>query len=215
MSIIIATFENGSLVSGRADDFFRYHNHEATEVASTGHVDSPVGYVTLRKFERDDIAKYASEHGDPWITATRNFPPGWYIDGRGEDGAVWAFHYACPEDDHSECGYAEFAARKDFAEAVRVYGDWIEDPDDLENAEPARVIPFDQVRNLVTEIGTVAHEMLVDLFADVDSEHGSVTDQDLNLAENSGYWNQVLTLAGDLDNLVSILWPNESERPTR
>lgn len=127
MSVIMATFENGELMSGRADGFFRYHDSESTFIEETGDVESIIGHATLRKVERDDIAAYASEHGDPWITERRNFEPGWYVDVRGEDGTIWAFHYACDEDKVTPCVGAELAARKDFAEAQRVYSNWLDD----------------------------------------------------------------------------------------
>lgn len=131
MSVIIATFENGSLVSSRADDFFRYHDHERTMVAEGGDVESHVGHFTLRKVDPEVIAAYASEHGDPWVTVRRNFYPGWYIDVRGEDGTVWAFFYG------EDFTMPEEAARADFAEAERVYAEWTSDVygDDFEFGE--------------------------------------------------------------------------------
>lgn len=116
MSMIIATFEHGELMSSRADGFFRYHDQEATEVDSDGHVEGPVGHFTLRKVERDQIAAYVSEFGDPWASMTRNLAPGWYVDVRGEDGTIWAFHY--PDEANGEY------ARMDFAEAQRVHSEW-------------------------------------------------------------------------------------------
>lgn len=129
MSVIMTTFENGELVSSRADDFFRYHDHERTMVEETGSVESHVGHATLRKVERDVIAAYASEHGDPWVTERRNFTPGWYVDVRGEDGTVWAFYYGgyCAEHDDVEGTLPEEVARRDFAEAQRVYSQWLDD----------------------------------------------------------------------------------------
>lgn len=115
MSVIIATFENGELMSSRADDFFRYHDHESTYIDDNGDQASPVGHFTLRCVFGDDVIKFnRTDFATPWVTNSRNLPIGWYIDARGEDGAVWAFHY--PD--------GEAAARRDFDEGVRVYCEW-------------------------------------------------------------------------------------------
>lgn len=120
MSVIMTTFENGELMSSRADDFFRYHDQELTMVEETGDVESHIGHATLRKVERDVIAAYVSEFGDPWASMQSNLGLGWYVDVRGEDGTVWAFYYG------TDFTLNEEAARKDFAEAQRVYSDWLD-----------------------------------------------------------------------------------------
>lgn len=129
MSMIIATFENGELMPSRADAFFRYHDGEATQVEEDGNVEGPVGHFTLRRVTRDDIAKYVSEHGDPWASMTRNIAPGWYVDARGEDGAVWAFYYG------EDATLNEETARREFAEAQRLNSDWYAEAD-IEDARP-------------------------------------------------------------------------------
>lgn len=125
MNAIIATFEHGELMSSRADDFFRYHDQERTMVEEDGDVASMIGHFTLREVTRSVIADYVSEYGDPWASMQSNLPTGWYIDVRGEDGTVWAFYYG--DEDYT---LPEEAARKDFAEASRVYTDWTSDIDD-------------------------------------------------------------------------------------
>lgn len=128
MSMIIATFENGELMPSHADDFFRYHDTEATEVESDGDQNAgPLGYFTLRRIERDHIAAYVAFYGDPWASVTSHIVPGWYIDARGYNGAVWAFYYGghCPEhDDLCTDTHSEERARKDYAEGVRVNTEW-------------------------------------------------------------------------------------------
>lgn len=133
MSIIIATMENGHLMPPMADDFFRYHDHMSTEVTETGDVESPIGHVTLRQVDRDAIANYVSEYGDPWASVRRNLSPGWYIDVRGSDGTVWAFFYdGWCEDHQAFCAdtLAEETARRNFAEAEKVYVAWAEEVED-------------------------------------------------------------------------------------
>lgn len=134
MNAIIATFENGKLMPQRAGGFFRYHDGIATEVKSTGHVESHVVLVTLRRIDRQAITEYVTRWGDVWCSVRRNLAPGWYIDVRGEDGTIWAFSYEgyCIEHDNT-CSdtSAEEAARKDFAEAERVYSDWVGDDNDI------------------------------------------------------------------------------------
>lgn len=133
MSMIIATFENGELMSSRADDFFRYHDHEATEEANVGEASGPIGYVTLRRVTFVDIATYVSKYGDNWASHRRNLEPGWYIDVIGEDGTIWAFYYGGNCREHNDlCAdtKAEETARADFAEAERLYSDWYADIDD-------------------------------------------------------------------------------------
>lgn len=132
MSVIIATFENGELMPSRADGFFRYHDHESTMVDETGHVESHIGHATLRRVTFVDIATYASRFGDNWASHRSNLEPGWYVDVRGEDGTIWAFAYGgwCREhDDLCADTHAEQTARRDFAEACRVYAEWVNDYD--------------------------------------------------------------------------------------
>lgn len=115
MSQIIAAFQNGSLMSGRADNFFRYHDGERTEVDWDGEDGGPLGYFTLREVTSEVISAYVSEHGDPWASKTRNLSPGWYVDVRGEDGTVWAFQYD-----------NEDKARRDYNAALAAHIEWLD-----------------------------------------------------------------------------------------
>lgn len=111
-------FENGQPMPAVADNFFRYHDGEKTEVESDGDVSSPVGYFTLRFVNGDDISDYAIEQGDPWASA--RLDPGWYIDVRDSDGNVWAFYYG------EQATLNEEKARADFATGAKEYEKWHE-----------------------------------------------------------------------------------------
>lgn len=187
MSMIVATFENGQLVTARADDYFRYHDQERTMVEEDGNVEGPVGHFTLREVTTSTIADYVSEHGDPWLSETRNFEPGWYIDVRGEDGTIWAFAYGS-----NEYTMPEEAARKDFAEAVRVHSEWQRDHilKDLNHGERA------MLKNNLKELRAEA----LALYNEVDGPGPIEVDED------SLVWNLLGVIAGNTANVKDILF---------
>ena len=103
--------------AGRADDFLRSIDTFLAE-GSTGGVETSLGHVTLVLVTSAMIAEYASKDGDPWVTETRNFEPGWYIVRQDSDGSIFGIGYG------ADCVFNEEGARADFAEAVIAHGDW-------------------------------------------------------------------------------------------
>ncbi len=184
MSVITVTFENGTLMPSHADGFFRYHDSERTTVEADGDVESPVGHFSLLKVERDDIARYVSAWGDPWVSEHRNFQPGWYILAVGSSGTIWAFHYESDEE----------LARKDFAEAQRVYSEWVGDTRTLNDGELALIL------NNLNEIRAEA-QALINEIRDCKGK--------VDTAEASLAWNALGVLAGDLANVNKFLYPAE------
>lgn len=109
-----AKFETGS----RADDFLRTITPDEAE-DDTSSVECPIGHVMLVKIDRDMIRDYVSEAGDPWMSESRNFEPGWYIIRTDDRGFVFGIGYGPLDSTHNE-----ELARADFAEAAEAYAIW-------------------------------------------------------------------------------------------
>jgi len=106
------TFDNGIVMSSRADDFLRYYLTENPGDES-GHVEAPTGYFAKVQIVQSEIAEWVSSEGDPWMSERRNFAPGWYIIQVNNLGFVHGFQYPSQE-----------AAQTDFDEADREYEVW-------------------------------------------------------------------------------------------
>lgn len=95
------------MAAGYADDFLKWID-DLYYAEITGSVDEPPGWCGLVHIDRDLIASYVSEAGDPWISERRNFTPGWYIIRIDSDGFVWGYHYA--DQDAAESDFAALHA---------------------------------------------------------------------------------------------------------
>lgn len=110
------------VMSSRTDEFFkRLDLDEAVEY--TGSTEEPVGFVMLVQVTRQMIREYVSTAGDPWMSETRNFAPGWYITRQDSNGLIWAVSYGGWCDQH-DAFCAEERARADYAEANAVSIAW-------------------------------------------------------------------------------------------
>lgn len=101
------------MAPGRADEFIKWVLAMSPVAYETGDVESTVGYVQLVNVERDLIASYVSERGDPWMSEGRNFAPGWYIFQRVDSGLVYGYAYR-----------SDLTAMTDFIDAGREYERW-------------------------------------------------------------------------------------------
>lgn len=97
-------FNAESMAAGYADGFFKWLDPDDYS-ETIGSVDEPLGWCGLVHVDRDLIASYVSEAGDPWLSQRRNFAPGWYIVRIDSDGFVWGYRYA---DQHT--AESDFAA---------------------------------------------------------------------------------------------------------
>lgn len=107
------------IAAGRADDFLKSYSPDYF-LAETGNVESPIGFLALVDITREDIAEYVTREGDPWMSEARNFSPGWYLIKFDNNGLVWGIDYG------GSSTFSEEAAREDFAEADRAYGEWLD-----------------------------------------------------------------------------------------
>ena len=111
--------------AGNADDFFKTLPIDYF-IDDCGHQEEfPLGWVGLVKVDRDMIAEYVSNVGDPWISMTRNFEPGWYIVRLDSNGLVWGIGYG------EDSTFNEEAARSDFNEALRIWVEWSDAHDEV------------------------------------------------------------------------------------
>lgn len=92
MSHVIETIPEGAeTIGARADDFMRHLAMDATEtvgdVATVGHL------AIVRGVTREDIASYASEHGDPYVSDSvrSGVAPGDYAIVTDSQGFVYGF----------------------------------------------------------------------------------------------------------------------------
>ena len=105
--------------AGRADDFLKSLTPDDA-IDDCGSVGCPIGFVMLVEIDRDLIREYVSREGDPWLSMSSNFEPGWYIVKTDDNGLVWGIGYG-PLDST----FNEEAARADFEEACNAYSEWM------------------------------------------------------------------------------------------
>lgn len=78
----------------RSDSLLRWANGGAFVHTETGSATEWDFHLSKIYISGDIVAQYASENGDPWVTESRNFTPGWYLVKTNSDGLVWGYRYA-------------------------------------------------------------------------------------------------------------------------
>ena len=168
----------------RADTFLKHTSLAADD--TDGNVEAPMGWFCYMDINRDDVAAYVSRFGDPWLSEARNFQPGWYAIVEDNNGLVFGFFYGVSSDLK-----AGEKAREDFETARKAYVAW-DRAVDLNDGEAV------MLGNNLSEIMAEARALrtCIDQREPVDTGDDSLA------------WNVVGTIAGDLANVVQMLWPD-------
>lgn len=106
------------LASSRTDRFFRQMTSEwGPPYAADGDVEAPTGWFCMLQVVRAEVAEFAAQDGDPWITERRNLSLGWYAVIQDNLGFVYAFYYG-------EGDKARQALSEDFDKVADQYYRW-------------------------------------------------------------------------------------------
>lgn len=108
-----------SIASAYADRMFRWLASGDLVEEDTGSVDAPMGHVARIRVDEKDIAEYASEFGDPWVTEAHNVETGWYLITTTDTGVVWAHYYGSADSTQDLANQIV-----DFREIERAYAVW-------------------------------------------------------------------------------------------
>lgn len=109
---------------GRADSLLRYIANQDTGPWTAGHVEASTGWFMTTMIDSTDIAEYASEFGDPWITEQHNFEPGYYMIQINNDGLIWGHYYGPPNIGHQWDNIPRRRMLADFNRMVRLFREW-------------------------------------------------------------------------------------------